>query len=228
MPHGQASKEARVFKNFAAPSGIAGESFMVPWTNGVDGDDLSFFVGDDSNSDGIFNWYLQGVKVFRFDHSISHLDAATGNTIWGAGNVYLGKTDARWRMIWARGWQSVSEDGVWAGEPAVGHAAIATTAVTGAAQALTPPSQIFRLSAGSAASVLTIAAPPGDFPTVITIIFDDANVTLTDSGTGGAAETMNLNGGDYTSSADGVVRLLWCNNPATGNDRWLEISRTSP
>src|SRR3990167_272906 len=111
MPHGQASKEAKVLKNFAAPSGTSGESFIAPWTDGVDGDDLSFFVGNDSNSDGIFNFYLQGSKIFRFDHSISHPDATLGNTIWGSGNVYLGKSDVPWRMIWGRDWQVSSESG---------------------------------------------------------------------------------------------------------------------
>jgi len=233
MPHGQASKEARVFKNLAAPSGTAGESFISSWTNGVDGDDLSLFPSTGSTSSGILLVYLGGSKIFRMDHTALHLDEATAgaSTLWGSGGVRLGTSTNPFDMAWLGSHQIVRDSvapTTWSGTGVFGYASIGAQSVTGAAQTLTPATQIMRLSAGAAASVLVVSAPPGDFPCILTIIFDDANVTMTDSGTGGAAGTMNLNGGNYVSTADGVLRLLWNNNPAAGNDRWLEISRTNP
>lgn len=230
MPHGQASKEARVFKNFAAPSGTAGESFITPWTDGVDGDDLSFFTGNDSNSDGIFNWYLQGTKIFRMDHSQLHLDeaASVAATFWGSGGVRLGTAASPFNMAWLGSHQIVRDEvapTAWGTAGAFGFAAVGSTSVSGLNQTLTPTAQVCSVSGAAATTVLKVSKPPGDFPTVLHLVFEDANVTMLDSGTGAAAEEMSLSAA-YVSRADGTLSLLWHPTPAAGNDRWVEIARS--
>lgn len=230
MPHGQASRVARVLKNFAAPSGTSGESFLAPWTNGVDGDDLSFFVGNDSNSDGIFNWYLQGVKIFRMDHSQLHLDEVTSAaaTLWGSGGPRLGTFTNPFNMAWLGSHQIVRDEvapTTWGTAGALGFAVVGSTSVSGLNQTLTPTAQVCSVSGAVATTVLKVSKPPGDFPTILHLVFEDANVTMLDGGTGAAAEEMSLSAA-YVSRADGTLTLLWLPTPAAGNDRWVEIARS--
>jgi len=228
--HGQASKEARVYKNFAAPSAVAGESFVASYSDGVNGDDLSLFASIGSTSDGTIRFYLGGNVKMTLDSTILHMDESTAaaTTLTTSGGLRLGTVSARIGMLWLNGFQFVSDavaPTTWNSAPAFGFALVGATSVTGAAQTVTPPAQCFKLTAGAAASVAKISAPPGDYPTVLHIIFDNSNVTITNAGTGGAAETISMPTGDYTSRADGTLTLLWNNAPASGNKRWVELSR---
>lgn len=104
-----------------------------------------------------------------------------------------------------------------------------TLAVVGAAQTVDPTGNVTNIGAGAGASVLVITPPPANFLTQrLTLLCNDANVTLTDTDEAGAEGTINLVGAatDFTCSTDDSITLVYNTDPVGGNDRWIEVSRS--
>lgn len=110
-----------------------------------------------------------------------------------------------------------------------GHVMGTDLTVVGSNQTVNPDANVVEITASSAASVSTITAHTQTNHTErVTFICANTNVTFNDADAAGAAGTINLAGAatNFTCSADDTLTVVYMVSPASGNARWVEVSRS--
>jgi hypothetical protein len=98
-------------------------------------------------------------------------------------------------------------------------------AVVGASQTIVETQGIHGVSAGAAADVTIITPSTSSRPHVLLLVCQDANLTFTDGGPAGAANTIDM-AGNLTCSGGDTLSLLFDPTPESGNARWKEVDRS--